>query len=94
MLNSNLEDSNDEPGSLLTVANSQHCEAANVIIVDSETPEKDDETKVSIRDENEHDKRVSTDKHTDDEGTGQYWKLKLKEGTWKVSMLAFEHVAC
>ena len=94
MLNSDLEDSDDEPGSLLTVANSQHCEAADVIIVDPETPGKDDETKVSTRDENECDKRVSMDENTDNEGTEQYWKLKLKEGTQKISMLVFECVAC
>ena len=55
-------------------------EGVDVMVVDPETPGKDEETEVSI-------KEVTADEKTDDEGTGWYWKLKLKEGTRKVAVI-------
>ena len=82
LLNFDLEDSDEEPD-LLTVANSQHDgdEDVDPMVVDPETPVRpNDETEVDTRDGNTSDKERTADEETDDEGTGQYWKLKLKDG--------------
>ena len=86
LLNFDLENSNDKPD-LLTVINSQHDKDGGVMVMDPETSGKDDETEVSTRDGNMSDEEVIADEETNNEGTEQYWTLKLKDRAWKVAVV-------
>ena len=79
MLDSDLEDSDDEADSH-TIPNLKGDENFDAMVGDLETPGRDGETEVSARDGGVSDKEVSVDEGTDDEGTAWYWKLTLKEG--------------
>ena len=73
MLDFDLEDSDDEPGAFAVTK--LQCDEVKAV--------SDNETEVSTRDGN-----ASENEETADEGTEQYWKLKLKEGTlWKVAVI-------
>ena len=85
MLDSDLEDSDDEADSH-TIPNLKGDENFDAMVGDLETPGRDGETEVSAGDGGVSDKEVSVDEGTDDEGMVQYWKLTLKEGARKVAV--------
>jgi len=59
--------------------NLQH-EDSDAMAIDPETPEGDEDTELGTRDGNSNNDEVM-----ENEGMGQYWKLKLKKGTRKVT---------
>ena len=87
MLDSDLEDSKSEPD-LLPAMKLPCCDKdVDATVTDAKTPGRDEETEASTRDGNASNNQVTTDEETDNEGTKQYWKLKLKEGTRKVAVV-------